>query len=92
MAKRGLSPEEIKKRLIRLRNLEVLHELQRFKIWDLQDKNRAFKKEIMMLKAVVSEQQKTIEDLKLQIEELRVMVFGRKRKKDAVDDDEDPAP
>jgi len=92
MAKRGLSPEEIKKRLIRLRNLEVLHELQRFKIWDLQDKNRALKKEVMALKAVVIEQQKTIEDLKLQIEELRVMVFGRKRKKDAVDDDEDPAP
>ena len=92
MAKRGLSPEEIKKRLIRLRNLEVLHELQRFKIWDLQDKNRALKKEVMALKAVVIEQQKTIEDLKLQIEELRVMVFGRKRNKDAVDDDEDPAP
>lgn len=91
MAKRGLPPEEVKKRLIRLRNLEYLHEQQRFKIWHLRDENRAFKKEIIVLKAVVGEQQKTIDDLKLQIEELRVMVFGRKRKKERADDD-DPLP
>lgn len=82
MATRALSKEEVKKRLIRLRNLEYLHEAQRFKIWHLRDENREFRKEIKTLKLVVSEQQKTIDDLKLQIEELRTMVFGRKRKKD----------
>lgn len=91
MSKRGLPPEEIKKRLIRLRNVEYLHEAQRFKIWHLRDENRALKKEIRALKLVVVEQQKTIDDLKLQIEELRTMVFGRKKKKDDSDDD-DPAP
>ncbi len=89
MTKRGLPPEEVKKRLIRLRNLEYLHEAQRFKIWHLRDENRELKKEIKALKLVASEQQKTIDDLKLQIEELRVMVFGRK-KKDRTDDDTAP--
>ncbi len=92
MAKRGLPPDEVKKRLIRLRNLEYLHEAQRFKIWHLRDENRELRKEIKALKLVASEQQKTIDDLKLQIEELRVMVFGRKRKKDAVDEDDRTPP
>lgn len=90
MATRGLPQEEVKKRLIRLRNLEYLHEQQRFKIWHLRDENRELKKEIATLKLIASEQQKTINDLKLQVEELRVMVFGRKKKKDT--DDEDIAP
>lgn len=90
MSKRGLPPDEVKKRLVRLRNLEYLHEVQRFKIWHLRDENRELRKEIKALKLVVSEQQKTIDDLKLQIEELRTMVFGRKKKKDG-DDEDDPA-
>jgi hypothetical protein len=88
MARNGLSKEEVKKRLIRLRNVEHLHEVQRFKLWHLRDENRAFKKEIKALKLVVGEQQKTINDLKLQIEELRVMVFGRKKKKSGSDEDD----
>lgn len=93
MAHRGLPPQEIKKRLIRLRNLEYLHEQQRFKIWHLRDENRALKKEVVALKAMMGEQQKTIDGLKLQIEELRTMVFGRKRKKEENDfDDTPPAP
>lgn len=91
MTTRGLPPEEVKKRLIRLRNLEYLHEQQRIKIWHLRDENRVFKKEITALKTVVGEQQKTIDDLKLQIEELRIMVFGKRRKKERMDDD-DPLP
>lgn len=86
MAKRGLSSAEIKKRLIRLRNLEYLHEEQRFKIWHLRDENRSLKKKMKSLKIIVGEQQKTIDDLKLQIEELRTMVFGRKKKKDDSDE------
>ena len=92
MEKGGLSLEEVKKRLVRLRNLEYLHEQQRCRIWRLRDENRELKKEIKALKLVVVEQQKTIDDLKLQIEELRVMVFGRKKKRDTTDDDDDPAP
>jgi transposase len=79
MARRELPPEEIRRRLIRLRNLEVLHEQQRFKIWHLREENRQLKKEVKALTLVVSEQQRTIDDLKLQIEELRHIVFGKKR-------------
>jgi len=88
MGKRGLSPEEIKKRLIRLRNLDYLHEVQRFKIWHLRDENRGLKKEIKALKLVVGAQQKTIDDLKLQVEELRTMVFGKKKKKTEPSEDD----
>src|SRR3989344_1576294 len=91
MAARGLSPEEVKKRLIRLRNLEYLHEAQRFKIWHLRDENRELKKEMTALQLVVSEHQKTIDDLQLHVESLRTMVFGRKKKK-AVADEDDTAP
>lgn len=88
MSRVGLSKAEIKKRLIRLQNIEFLHEQQRFKIWHLRDENRELKKEIKALKLVVNNQQKTIDDLKLQVEELRVMVFGKKREKEEVDDDD----
>src|SRR3989344_368245 len=88
MSSRGLSKEEIKKRLIRLRNLDYLHEVQRFKIWHLRDENRELRKEIKALKLLASEQQKTIDDLKLQIEELRTIVFGRKKQKGESDDDD----
>lgn len=88
MTTRALSKEEIKKRLIRLRNLEFLHEQQRFKIWHLRDENRELKNEIKALKLTVSIQQKTIDDLKLQMEELRTMVFGRKKKHEKDDPDD----
>src|SRR3989344_364798 len=91
MGNGALPKEEIQKRLIRLRNLEFLHLQQRFKIWGLRDENRELKKEIKALKITVGEQQKTIDDLKLQMEELRTMVFGRKKKKD-IDVDDDPTP
>jgi len=88
MVKKGLSAEEVKKRLIRLRNLEYLHKRQGLRLFRFREENKGFKKEITALKAVVGEQQKTINDLKLQIEELRTMVFGRKKKNNKdIDDD-----
>ena len=92
MATRALSREEVRRRLIRLRNLEVLHEQQRIKIWHLRDDNRELRKEVAQLKSVVSDQQRAIEDLKLQIEELRTIVFGRKRKKDERNEHDDVPP
>lgn len=79
---RSLSKEEIEERLIQLRNLEALHEAQRFKIWHLRDDNRALKQKVKVLETTVTAQQKTIDDLKLQMEELRTMVFGKKRRND----------
>ena len=88
MSKIGLSKEEIKKRLIRLRNLERLHKEQKLRIGQFVSEKREFKKEIGRLKVIVSEQQRTIDDMKLQIEELRVMVFGKKKKTNDIDDDD----
>lgn len=92
MTKRALPPEEVRKRLIRLRNLEYLHEQQRFKIWHLRDENRELKKEVKELKSIVAEQSRTIEDLKLQIEELRMMIFRKRRKRGENDADDDLLP
>ena len=87
-----LSSEEIRKRLIRLRNLEQLHENQRFKIWHLRDDKRELKQEVAKLKAVVSQQQKDLQDLKLQVEELKTIVFGKKNQKTDIDGDDDHEP
>lgn len=74
-----LSQQEIKQRLLRLRNLERLYLKQKNRILNLQKDNRGLKKEILFLKEIIAGQQKTIEDLKLQIEELQTIVFGKKR-------------
>jgi hypothetical protein len=88
MSKIRLSEKEVKKRLIRLRNLERLHLEQKHRNERLVAEKREFKKEIARLHVIVNEQQKTIDDMKLQIEELRTMVFGKKKKKEKIDDDD----
>jgi hypothetical protein len=50
------------------------------------------KKEVALLKATVAEQQTTIDDLKLQTEEMRTIVFGKKREKGKNHDDFPPPP
>lgn len=76
-----LSDQEIKQRLIRLRNLEHLYSKQKIRIQILTDENRVLKKKVAMLEDTVAHQQETIEDFKLQIEELKIMVFGKKNDK-----------
>lgn len=92
MSNRALSKEEVERRLIRLRNLEALYEAQRFKIWHLRDENRELKKEVARLTSVVQAQGETINDLKLQIEELRTIVFGKQRNHDYGRHDDVPPP
>lgn len=71
-----LSEEEIRKRLVKLRNYEVMYPR-------LKAKYEQLKKEVKMLKRQLQEERRlreeTVEALKLQVEELREMVFGRKR-------------
>lgn len=88
MVKRELSKEEIRKRLIRLQNLEKLHTEQKIRIERLIEEN----KKIVILEKTILEQQKTIDDLKLQIEELRTMIFGKKKKIKEIDNDDDLFP
>ena len=88
MSKIRLPEKEIKKRLIRLHNLEYLHKEQKSRNERLVIENRSLRVRVSYLESIVREQQKTIEDFKLQIEELRVMVFGKKKKAKEIDDDD----
>jgi len=71
MAKK-LSDTVIAQRMQELRNLKILHERDRKQIRELKAENIA-------LRALEAEQQATIETLKIQIAELQVMVFGKKK-------------
>lgn len=74
--------------MVRLRNLEYLHKVQKLRNEKLETENRQLRVRIVELESVVSSQQKMIEDLKLQMEELKIMVFGKRRDKKTIDDDE----
>ncbi len=76
-----LSEEEIKQRLIRLRNLELLYKKQKVRISILSAESKMFKKQATALMATVQTQEKIIEDLKLRMEELETIIFGKKRPK-----------
>lgn len=71
-----LSEGEIRKRLQRLRNYERLYPELRRKHEEVKEENRKLRADLTVLK---KEYSATVETLKLQIEELREMVFGRKR-------------
>lgn len=88
MSKIGLSKEEVKKRLIRLRNLERLHIEQKMRVGLLEEQVGLLKEENKLLRSTNDSLSKTIEDFKLQIEELRTMVFGKKKKTKDIDDDD----
>ena len=75
----SLSKIEVNKRLVRLRNLERLYESQRVTIVRLRTENKELKARIRILEARDKEKDKIIDDLKLQIAELRTIVFGKKR-------------
>ena len=82
-----LNKNEIKERLIKLRNFEMLHPKARKKVKLLEEQVKLLKEENTTLKTLVAEQRSLIEKLKLRIEELEQMVFGRKKKNNEPDDD-----
>mgnify|MGYP001601917255 CR=1 FL=1 len=95
MAGNSLSKIEVKKRLVRLRNLERLHAQQGVTILHLRAENKELKARILLLEARDKAKDKIIDDLKLQIAELQRMIFGRKRAKkgdDDTSDDHTPSP
>ncbi len=85
----SLSENDIKERMTELRNLRMLHGRARERVVTLEKENREMKVKyearIAVLEATVETQRQIINDFKLQLEELRTMVFGKKKKKD--DDD-----
>ena len=78
-----LSEAEIQKRLQRLRNYERLYPKLRQKCERLEKENRELRR---ALEQEWRERVETVEALQLQIEELREMVFGRKKNDDDSDE------
>lgn len=68
--------------MTRLKNLEFMYGRQKIRIRILAEENKILKQKIVLLEAKTQEQQKTIDDLKLQMEELKKIVFGKRRNKD----------
>lgn len=92
MALEVLSQEEIVKRLIRLHNLERLHKEQKLRNEQLVIENRQLNSRVTVLEKENMILKSTVEDLKLQIEELRTIIFGKKRTKKDHDDHSDVPP
>jgi transposase len=80
-----LSQQEIDRRMVELYNYRRLYPELRQKYGELKEENRQLRSELLVLRKEYGE---TVEALKLQIEELREMVFGRKR--GGHDDDDSP--
>jgi hypothetical protein len=76
--------------MIELRNLRKLHGAQKVRIALLHAENKKLKERVAFLETVYGEQQKVNGDLRLQMEELRTIVFGKKRHHDH--DDTPPPP
>ena len=87
-----LSDNEIKTRMVELRNLRKLHAGARARVIILERENMLLKERVAVLEATVESQASIINDLRLQLEELRTIVFGKKRKKEEYIDIDDNTP
>jgi hypothetical protein len=76
-----LTAEEIKKRMIRLTNLEYLHKRAKRKIRKQEKKIGELENKIRELEEENKKKDAIINKFALQIEELRIKVFGKKKKK-----------
>jgi len=88
-----LSEKEIQKRLIEGRNLKVLHRKAVEQNKKLKRKLQNAEIEIRTLREIVEDQGEMIQALKLELEEMKQIVFGRKKKrKDDEENDDDFRP
>ena len=63
------------------RNLKVLHAKQNVRIVKLEAENKALRAENKILRAENAQLKSDVQSLKLQMEELRTIVFGKKKKR-----------
>lgn len=83
-----LTKKEIYSRMIELRNLKKLHAVARKRVKKLEVENKVLKQRIYILEQINIEKDKVIEDIHLQLEEFRTIIFGKKKKKIHNDDDD----
>lgn len=89
----ALTNTEINLRLTELRNLRKLYGAQKIRLGVLKAENKQLKERVVFLETAYTDQQNINVQLRLQMEELRTMVFGRKRKEEKNDlDDTPPTP
>ena len=82
----ALTNTEIAVRMIELRNLRKLHTAQKVRIELLKEENKQLKERVTFLESAYNEQQSINGELRLQMEELRTIIFGRKQRRDKEDD------
>lgn len=75
-----LSKEEIKLRLIRLNNLDRLHELQKVTISKQKETIKLLRKENYLLRNINLGLKQALEDLTFQLKQMKEIVFKRKAK------------
>jgi hypothetical protein len=70
--------QEIKKRLIRLSNLERLHAVARKRIVFLEKENKQLRQRIKELEDKNNDQNTKIESMAFQLEQIKIKIFGKK--------------
>lgn len=78
--------------MIELRNLRKLHAGAIKRVSILKEENKRLKERMAVLELAFDNHEKIIADLRLQLEELRTIVFGKKRQKDEHTDIDDDSP
>ena len=84
-----LTKKEIYARMQEWRNIKKLHAAARDRIEAQQKTITLLKENVQVLEARDHEKDTVIAELKLQIEELKRMIFGRRRKREQQPEDED---
>jgi len=74
-----LTQEEIKQRLIRLRNVEKLYEAQKIQLQKEREKNKALQERIKKLEQQDKDKDALLQKFSLELEELKIKVFGKKK-------------
>lgn len=79
-----LSESEMQQRLVRLRNLEMLHTKARERIVVVERENKMLKQRIRELEEKDNEKNTKIEALAFQLEQIKIKVFGKKPQKERI--------
>lgn len=86
--RKELSKKEKYDRMAEWRNVKKLHKQARDRVIELEGIVKGEQEKIAQLLAVQEADRKEIEELRRQLEELRVMVFGKKKEKSEMDDED----